>query len=230
MSDHTDDNMDFSSILASTVHDMKNSLSSVINTLDDLTTEFEETLQSNKKIASLKYESKRLNNQLIVLLTLYKLENRQYSLSVEDHPVKEFLEDAVLPYQELLELNNIALTINCDNHAVWFFDENLLAGVIGNIINNAYRYTEDTIAIYAEIKENQLHISIEDNGPGFPQELLDKTSPTKKSISFQSGSTGLGLYFSQRIAEMHKNKNNRGYIQIDNLGINNGGRFSLVLP
>ncbi len=227
---NTNFSLDFSSIIANSVHDIKNSLGMVITTLDELTEELKNCSNSADKLANLKYESKRINSQLIVLLTLYKFENKQYHLTITDHNVKDFIEEACLPYQELLDNKNVRLIINCSGDLVWFFDESLITGVIHNIINNAYRYTHDTIEITAEEKDNMLSITIADNGKGFPEKLLKSTHPTQKNISFQSGSTGLGLYFSGIIAKSHRNKGYSGYIQIDNKGPAQGGRFSLFLP
>jgi hypothetical protein len=55
--------MQFSDILASIIHDMKNSLGMVINTLDEFASE--NNFQENSKLATLQHESKRLNNNLI---------------------------------------------------------------------------------------------------------------------------------------------------------------------
>jgi len=222
--------LDFSIMLANSVHDIKNSLSTVITTLDELTTEIEGNEKSHGKLATLKYESKRINSQLIALLTLYKFENKQYHLLVSDHLVNDVIEDAALPYHELLKSKNIELTVNCEENLVWFFDDNLIAGIINNIINNAYRYSRDSIKVTGEISDNMLVISIEDNGQGYPTTLLSQDNPSQKSISFQTGSTGLGLYFSKTIAELHENKGHHGSIKIDNQGINQGGRFRLFLP
>ncbi|MET0044445.1 MAG: sensor histidine kinase, partial [Candidatus Thiodiazotropha sp. 6PLUC3] len=65
--------MNFSDILASLIHDMKNSLGMVINTLDELAEE--EKNHENPKFLTLQHESKRLNNNLIALLSLYKIDN-----------------------------------------------------------------------------------------------------------------------------------------------------------
>lgn len=222
--------MVFASILASTVHDMKNSLSTVINALDDLSTELEEQPLPGNQLSTIRYETKRLNNQLIVLLTLYKLENKQYQLNIDEHLVGEFLHDALLPYQELLNLHHINIDVQCAANLRWYFDENLISGVIGNIIGNSQRYTKDAILIEATEQDGQLCIAVSDNGPGYPLELLSQATPNKKTMSFQTGSTGLGLYFAESIAELHKNKQRHGRISIDNEGINGGSRFRLFLP
>ena len=46
----------------------------------------------------------------------------------------------------------------------------------------------------------------------------------------KSGSTGLGLYFAEQIANIHHSGDKKGYITIDNNSKLGGGRFTLFLP
>jgi len=208
---------------------MKNSLSMVINTLDEITDN--ETISDSGKIEQLKYESKRVNNQLVQLLTLYKIGNAQYFLNITDNGVLDFVEEAVLPHTDLLAKRDIDLKIEIDEELIWFFDEALLKGVINNIINNAYKYTNNQVVISAHVVDKTLKLSIADNGEGYPQEMLELFDKTQKTgIDVDTGSTGLGLYFCRQVAELHKNKGLVGSIELDNAGIDGGGRFTLSLP
>ncbi|MCU7878719.1 MAG: hypothetical protein KZQ84_18325 [Candidatus Thiodiazotropha sp. (ex Lucinoma borealis)] len=101
--------MEFSDILASIIHDMKNSLGMVINTLDDLV--IESGHQENSKLASLQHESKRLNNNLIALLSLYKIDNGQLDPHIEEVSVEEFLEEIVIDNQILANIKGVSLNL-----------------------------------------------------------------------------------------------------------------------
>ena len=46
-------------------------------------------------------------------------------------------------------------------------------------------------------------------------------------INMSTGSTGLGLYFGQRIAELHQRNGNSGHIALSNGGALGGGFYSL---
>jgi hypothetical protein len=52
----------------------------------------------------------------------------------------------------------------------------------------------------------------------------------QNNISFDNSNTGLGLYFSKLVAEIHKNKGRHGYINTTNEGIDGGGCFAIYLP
>jgi signal transduction histidine kinase len=103
---------------------------------------------------------------------------------------------------------------------------------MSNVINNLYKYTKDKILISTSIKDNYLLIQIKDNGPGYPENMLvtHENTDKEKSISFENSNTGLGLYFSRLVAELHKNKGKNGYITTSNDGIDGGGCFSIYLP
>ncbi len=223
--------IDFSTILASSVHDMKNSLSMVINTLDELTDSFSSQDEARiERLSRLKYETKRLNNHLVQMLTLYKIGNEQYYLNVTDNDVAEFIADTMLAHQELLEQRGIVVELDIPENLIWYFDSSLVAGVVNNVVNNAYRYANDKIRISASVHNDWLVIAVSDNGDGYPAEMINKGVQNQTSISFETGSTGLGLYFSTQVASMHTHQDKQGYLHLDNEGISNGGRFSLFLP
>ncbi|HMK49444.1 MAG TPA: hypothetical protein VK435_05280, partial [Thermodesulfovibrionales bacterium] len=70
-----DNGLDFSSYLASLAHDMKNSLGMLLNTADEILDGCTpDSCPSYGLLSRLQYESKRASNNLIQLLTLYKID------------------------------------------------------------------------------------------------------------------------------------------------------------
>ncbi|KJR40617.1 signal transduction histidine kinase [Candidatus Magnetoovum chiemensis] len=223
---------DFSDILANSVHDMKNSLNMHLTLITDImeTTE-DKTSQPFKTLAKLHYETKRIVNNLIQLLSIYSIEQKHYPINITYNSVPEFLEDIILHNQLLLEYKGIKVETKCPEDLFWFFDQDLIACVLNSIINNAYKYAKDRLQIAAEIEQNNcLKISIEDNGEGYPNNMLTNNIDEIKGVSYNSGSTGLGLYFSSIVAKMHKNKNIKGTISIENGKELGGGCFTIILP
>ena len=137
--------MKFSDILASTIHDMKNSLSMVINTLEELSSE--NRGQEDKRLSTLQHESKRLSNNLIALLSLYKIEEGRLSANIEEISVADFLEEVVIDNRTLAGARDVALDYACDDMLVGYFDEWLIRGVLNNLIGNSLRYTSSRILI-----------------------------------------------------------------------------------
>ncbi len=223
--------LDFASIIASAVHDMKNSLTLLLDTLDAAAGEPDiagKPLQ--EKLLQAQHEGKRLNRNLIQLLALYRMERAQMFVNISENYLAELLEDVAMDNQQLLSARGIKLEIACADDLVGYFDRELVTGILNTIINNSYRYARDTIRLGAEENDGYLCIHIEDNGPGYPEKMLHAKGKAGSPVDFQSGSTGLGLYFAAQVAQMHRNGERHGHTRTDNEGIDGGGRFSLYLP
>ncbi|MBF0488930.1 MAG: HAMP domain-containing histidine kinase [Nitrospirae bacterium] len=230
-SNNKEGKLDFSVVLASSVHDMKNSLGVLINHLDEVVETFEETEHSSSKLLSqLQYEAKRVNNNLIQLLSLYRLENSLYSLNISHAPLYDLIDEVVSQNMALMEYKGISVEIDCPDDLYWFIDRELIAGVLSSTMNNSFRYTKDMLRVSVCEKDSYLSICVEDNGVGYPALMLGGGSSNTRQISFTTGSTGLGLYFSEMVARFHKNKDKEGYISIANGGVLGGGIFCICLP
>jgi signal transduction histidine kinase len=219
--------MNFPDILASLIHDMKNSLGLVINTLDDLGDELEN--KENPKLGTLQHESRRLNNNLIALLSLYKIDNGQLNTNIEEIDVEQFLSEISIDNQATANNMGITIRYECEEGLVGYFDEWLIRGVINSLIGNGLRYSSSTILLHAEFFDNYLVLSIDDDGNGFPQGMIDvQTAQNNKKPD--QGETQLGHYFASLVAHMHSNGEQEGYIKLANNQRLGGGCFSIYLP
>ncbi len=222
--------IDLATVMSSAVHDMKNSLSIILNNLDSLDKEATLSQQGHYALKQLHDEGMRLNNSFVQLLSLYRIENKQYFPNIDSHNVFDCLEDVVLGNESNLEQHQLTTEFECDDALDWFFDKALLSGILNTILNNTCRYAQNKILLSACIDQSQLIISVSDDGPGYPDNMLAADNASQSAIDFQSGNTGLGLYFARVVAELHQNKQQHGHIQISNHGINGGGKFSICLP
>lgn len=226
--------MNFSDILASTLHDTKNSLGILFNNLEDIISScHEQNCARHSEFYMLQYEIQRLNHSLIRLLSLYKAEKSQLTTNIDYQAINDVLEEVATAHEILLGSRNIQLLTECDDSLCWAFDRNLIEGVLDNIINNAFRYAQATVKISASAENGYLVLQVEDDGEGYPASMLvneNKQPEFKQEIDFKTGSTGLGLYFSMMVAAMHVNKDKKGFISIFNGGSMGGGVFSIYLP
>lgn len=217
--------------LASSVHDMKNSVSLLISGLEKtLASASPETLPTYGELSQMTYEAKRINHNLVQLLTLYKLDQQLYPFDPQYVAVGDFLTSVVEQASSLLRSQNIELQLSAAPDLYWPFDEDLIMGVIGNAFSNAIRYTSRRIRLAACLTDRFLEIRIEDDGPGYSPEAMEQTLAAQHGISFQTGSTGLGLHFSAKVAELHRNHGRCGEIRLENGGAYGGACFVLRLP
>jgi two-component system, OmpR family, sensor histidine kinase SenX3 len=227
------EDISFTDFIASSIHDMKNSLNMQINSLEKIAVQCQQNgdVPTFEKLGLIIYESNRMNGNLIQLLSLYKLGKSIYPMDIAEQSICDVIGEAVLQDKTIMDFKGINVSVECDENCYWYFDRDLVTGILINALNNAYKYTADKIRVVAKIADGFLEIRVEDNGQGYPQSMLQSESVTaNKGINFSSGSTGLGFYFSSRVAGMHKNGPRQGSLTIENGGAYSGGCFVVKLP
>lgn len=222
--------IDFSFVLASSVHDMKNSLGMLLNTLSAM---FEKSppkdAEQAKFFSTLEYEAARINGELVQLLSLYRMDEKTLVVVIDEHHVADIIEEQVARNDTLLRSRNIEIQIDCESDLTWYFDNELIGGVLNNLIVNCARYCRNRLQISAFEESGFLCIEVADDGQGYPDAMLLGPSP-QAAVSFNSGNTRLGLLFARKVLEMHRAKQGQGYMTITNNGPLGGGCLRLYLP
>ncbi|MEW9899610.1 HAMP domain-containing sensor histidine kinase [Chitinivorax sp. PXF-14] len=223
--------VDVSVFMASSIHDMKNSLSLLSGMLEKFLGDLSpQTFDGYSQMAQMLYEVQRVNGNLIQLLTLYKLGNELYPFDAAPHEMSGFVADVVAQNEALFASKSITLTIDVPEELVWHFDEDLVAGAINQAMNNAANYTHDRIALIVRQSGDDIEIRVEDNGKGYPAAILAAPDALARGVNFATGSTGLGLHFAHVIASLHRNCGRHGTVHLENGGSLGGGCFVLTLP
>lgn len=223
--------IDFSTILAASVHDMKNSVGMLIASLEGVMDDMPPANEvQSRRFSTLHYEASRISGDLVQLLTLYRMQNSLLPVRIDEHYVLDIFDDQIARNDKLLESAGINMKVDCDDNLNWYFDLDLIGSVVHNILINCARYTKSALSIAAEVRDDMLRISINDDGPGFPTEMLEKSAGQLEEDEVRSGKTHLGLHFAQQIASAHKQNNRCGYIKLSNGGSLGGGLFEIFIP
>lgn len=226
-----DAGLDFSMVIASTVHDMKNSLASLMQAHGQWHGRLSEEQKNTPERGVIDYEFASLNGMMVQLLGLYKLEVDQLPLRPEYHEMDDFIEAQLAWHEEVLSSRGLLATCEVDSLCpLGFFDRELIGSVVANVIINAIRFAKHSILISVREEEGQVVIMINDDGPGYPPSMIEFQSDHVQGINHASGSTGLGLYFAAQIAARHQRNGVCGRIELANGGALGGGMFSLYLP
>jgi two-component system sensor histidine kinase SenX3 len=227
------DDISFSDLIASSIHDMKNSLNLQVSALEGIAQQCRDEGDNPvfQDLGRVIYQANRMNLNLVELLSLYKLGKDIYPIDIAEHPVAEVIEDAVLQNQSMMAFKGIEVSVDCAPDCYWYLDRELVKGVLLNALNNAYQYTQDRIHVSATVYDKQLELRVEDNGTGYPERMLQSPElASEKAVRFGTGNTGLGFYFSEQVARLHKNGHRRGALAIENGGSLGGGCFIVRLP
>lgn len=225
------DHIDFATVLASSVHDMKNSVGMLLSSIEAILQHSPPTnAMQAKNFSTLHYEASRINGELIQLLTLYRMDNRFLPLRVDQYYVIDVLEEQIARNIHLYQISGIQVELVCDENLYWYYDLDLIGGVIHNIIVNCIRYTRSKLCISASVVDDFLCFSVIDDGNGYPESMLSNPSGGVEDAQFSRGATHLGLYFADVIASLHTQGDRQGFIKLTNEGVLGGGVFCLFIP
>jgi K+-sensing histidine kinase KdpD len=211
---------------------MKNSLGMLLNSLEEIIrdTPVKDESQS-ARFGVLQYEASRISTELIQLLSIYRMQNDRMPVQIDEQYPVETLEEQVARNDMLFEMRGLDIVVDCDEDLCWYYDAELVGGVIHNILVNGARYSKSKMALSARIENNELVLSVADDGNGYPAFMLGSPEQSfAKSVSFSEGNTHLGLYFASEVAHMHVRDGRHGRIELSNGGELGGGLFSLYLP
>ena len=223
----------FTDLMASSIHDMKNSVNVQVHALEQIALEAKARgdLEAFNSLVVVIAQAHRVNANLIQLLSLYKFGKSTYPLDIQEYSVAELIAEAVLQQRSVLDFKGISVAVDCADDCYWYFDHDLMTGVLLNALNNACSYTQDKVRIAAQVQGGALVLRVEDNGPGYPAQMLQGSGlGASKGVNFSNGSTGLGFYFSAQVAQLHQNQGRLGTLTIDNGGTYGGGCFVVTLP
>jgi len=222
--------LDFSFVLASSVHDMKNSLGMLLGSLEEIIDESTTESDAQKhRFSILQYEATRINTELVQLLSIYRFQHQSDVIRIDENYIDETIEDQVARNDVLFKTQGIDLHVVCEPDIVWCYDNDLVGSVIHNVLVNGTRYADKKMQLTASIENDYLVLEVADDGRGFPKGMIDAAS--LDSEAHQDGnSTQLGLFFAAKIAELHQQKERKGYIELSNGGEFGGGVFKIFIP
>jgi signal transduction histidine kinase len=144
--------------------------------------------------------------------------------------VADSVRSAVSLMDSALKNNNITCKVTCKDNLYADGYGNEVAQVLLNLIANAKdvllerNIQNPYIQIHADQRDNQVEITILDNGKGVSIEPIEKIFEPYVSTKHASSGTGIGLYMSKIIIEKHS----FGTLHVKNT--KEGALFSILLP
>lgn len=217
--------LDFVEALANCVHDIKNSAGVVINAAESI----QHTI-SNVDVApeltGLQTEARRINHDLIHLLSLYKMDHSKQGICPAIVDCEDLLEELAAYNKPLLEMRGLHFEMDAHESVEGYFDREHVLGILNSVINNAQRFAHATVRVACNVDDGYIVLSVEDDGDGYPEEMLTRQKIDPGSTSYSAGSTGLGLFFASRIAELHRHRDRIGRVTLSNDGIEGGAALN----
>lgn len=174
-------------------------------------------------------EVTRLKELINDLLNLSKIEAGKIQMEKEFFGLKLIFDRIQSIFASQMVCKNVALiTMIEETLPDVFADPNKISLVLSNLISNALRYAPSNgqIKIKAVLIKDNFHISVQDDGPGIPDEFQSKIFQKFIQIKERenAGGTGLGLAIAKEIVRAHG-----GSIWVES-GKGKGSIFTFTLP
>ncbi len=100
------------------------------------------------------------------------------------------------PHGEAIDWHNGLTAADCVR-----LDAGDLAELLGNILENAARYAQESVTLRAERTGERMRLSIRDDGPGIPDDKLSHVLRRGERLDTSSTGAGLGFSIAQNIVE-----------------------------
>ena len=179
-------------------------------------------------------ETNRMMRMVTDLLHLSRIDNATSHLDVELINFTAFITFILNRFDKIRaqdEEKKYEIVRDYPITSVWIeIDTDKMTQVIDNILNNAIKYSPDggKITVSMKTTDDQMILSISDQGLGIPKEdlpkIFDRFYRVDKARSRAQGGTGLGLAIAKEIIKQHK-----GFIWAKS-EYGKGSTFTIVLP
>ena len=202
--------LDFVAIAA---HELRTPLTVISGYLDILNREAIHNL-STENIEDLQKAilgTQQLRELINRLLNIARIDRGDMELFLDKVNLTELVATNVEQHQPVAAQKNQILSFTSTTNDIVYVpaDASALSEVLNNLIGNAIKYTPTGGQIRVNIitHGNEVQVEVIDNGPGIPESLRDKLFSkfyrAERSMISGTRGTGLGLFISKTIIELH---------------------------
>ena len=197
-------------LVAYLAHDLKTPLTSVIGYISLLKEAPDMPVEQRAKYTNIALEKAfRLESLINEFFDITRYNLQEIVLEEETFDLGFLLMQMADEFYPVLEQHGKSISIHADEDLPIAADSAKLARVFNNILKNAVAYSYDNteIEIYAEKRENTIHVSISNFGKTIPKQKLDmifeKFYRLDDARSTNTGGAGLGLAIAKEIVVAH---------------------------
>nr|WP_297782493.1 ATP-binding protein [uncultured Allomuricauda sp.] len=197
--------------LDTVAHELKTPITSIKAASEVLEDEGMPPELRNRFLENINRDSDRLDTLIHNILDLEKLSGNRSELDIDQHNMSKTIQKGIKGVEQIASKKNIEIKFSKKEKVFAAYDEDRILQVLTNLLSNSLKFTEPDngrIKILLEDLDNQVLVTIKDNGRGIPEEdkdyIFDKFYQSKNQNIKKPQGSGLGLAICKKIVESHK--------------------------
>ncbi|NFO04091.1 PAS domain S-box protein [Clostridium botulinum] len=202
-------------------HEFKTPLNIILTTaqlMESYIKKFDDMLEKQsmgKYVRGLKQNSYRLLKLVNNLIDITKIDGGHYKVNMVNKNIVNVIEEIVLSVAEYTKNKERNIIFDTDEEEIILAcDPEKIERIILNLVSNALKYTEKDgiikVNISTNLHDNEVIISVKDNGIGIPKEykekIFERFKQVENSLHKNYEGSGIGLSLVKSIVEMHEGK------------------------
>jgi len=218
--------------LATLAHELRNPLAPISNALQLWSFVENDKTEMDQLRALMERQLGQMIRLVDDLLDVSRITRGKIQLRKERVDVAAIVAAAIEAVKPIVEACEHKLTVNVAPTPLFVEgDAARLTQVLGNILNNAAKYTgrHGTIDVVALRQAGRIVVRVRDNGPGIPADMLEAIFEMFRQVDGtlerSHGGLGIGLTLVRRLVEEHG-----GTVVANSEGTGRGSEFTVSLP
>ena len=190
--------------LSDLTHSLKTPLAVLQSTLRSLRSGKELTVEQAEPV--MLEQISRISQQIGYYLHRASMRSGSALLSRELHPVAPLLDNLTSALNKVYQRKGVNISLDISPEISFVGEKNDFMEVMGNLLDNACKYCLEFVEVSARQTENELHIIVEDDGPGIPHNKRDVVFDRGQRADTLRPGQGVGLSVALEIVDQYDGK------------------------
>lgn len=216
--------------IADASHDLRTPVT-IIRTEADVTLSQDRSCSEYRRsLEAIRDQAKRMARIVTDMLVLARADAGQQSAHFEELYLNELVEECCEAAQTISKSAGVRLSVEHGEDVPFRGDEELIRGMVANLLDNAIRYTPEGGSVSVRLVPNHsfVELIVADTGVGIPSEcqarVFDRFYRVPNSRNVSDAGSGLGLSIVKVAAEAHS-----GSVAVSSEP-GHGSTFTVTLP
>jgi PAS domain S-box-containing protein len=218
--------------LATLAHELRNPLAPLRSSLEVLKRAGSDPQRVEASLDTMSRQLSHMERLIEDLLDISRITHNRLELRSQCVELASVLQHALEASRPLAEASRHEVAVKLPDASIAVSGDPVrLAQVFGNLLNNAFKYTEPggRIEVGVEARGGEVMVSVRDNGIGIDPHLMPRIfemfARADRDLERAQGGLGIGLTLVKQLVEMHGGK-----VEATSRGRGHGSVFRVRLP